>query len=99
MIMHEYGGAITFGILVLFWLNAVTHRTGTRLGALLPWGSPARLAALWADLKAHLGALFHLRAPPPRPRHRWPAPYTAQGCSHDRHGGKWAFVVAGARHR
>jgi cytochrome b561 len=63
MILHEYGGAITFGILVLFWLNAVTRRTGTRLGALLPWGSPARLAALWADLKAHLGALLHLRAP------------------------------------
>ena len=63
MILHEYGGAITFGILVVFWLNAVTRRTGTRWGALLPWGLPARLAALWADLKAHLGALYHLRAP------------------------------------
>ena len=45
-----------------FWLNAVTRRTGTRLGRCCP-GSPARLAAVWADLKAHLGALYHLRAP------------------------------------
>lgn len=63
MILHEYGGAITLGILALFWLNAVTRRTGTPLGALLPWGSPARMVALWADLRAHLGALSHLRAP------------------------------------
>ena len=63
MILHEYGGAIALGVLVLFWLNAMTRRTGTSLGALLPWGSPSRLAALWTDVKAHLGALVHLRAP------------------------------------
>lgn len=63
MMLHEYGGAIAFGILVLFWMNAMIRRTGTRLGALLPWGSPTRLAALWSDVKAHLDALIRLRGP------------------------------------
>ena len=63
MILHEYGGAVALGVLVVFWLNAIIRRAGTSLGALLPWGSPTRLAALWTDVKAHLGALRHLSAP------------------------------------
>ena len=63
MILHEYGGAIALGVLVLFWLNAMTRRTGTSLGALLLWGSTSRLAALWTDVKAHFCAVIHLRAP------------------------------------
>lgn len=63
MILHEYGGAFALAVLVLFWLHAVTRRSGTSLGALLPWASPTRLAALWADLAAQTGALIRLRAP------------------------------------
>ena len=63
MILHEYGGAIAFGILLLFWLNAMVRRGGTSFGALLPWFSASRLAALGTDLKAHLGALVRLHPP------------------------------------
>ena len=78
MILHEYGGAIALGVLVLFWLNAMTRRTGTSLGALLPWGSPTRLAALWTDMKAHFSALIHLSAPATGLRCRWPVPCMAR---------------------
>ena len=63
MRLHEYGGAVALAVLVLFWLHAMTRRTGTSLGALLPWASPTRVAALWADLKAQTGAVVRLRAP------------------------------------
>lgn len=63
MRLHEYGGAVALAVLVLFWLNALVRQSGTSLGALLPWASSRRLAALWSDPKAQLGALARLRAP------------------------------------
>lgn len=63
MRLHEYGGAVAMGVLVLFWLNALLRRTGTGLGALVPWTSPARLAALWSDIRAHLAAILRLQSP------------------------------------
>ncbi len=61
--MHSYVGLAALGLIVLFWLNLLARRVGTDAGALFPWFSAERRAALWADSRAQLGALTRLRLP------------------------------------
>lgn len=62
-ITHSYVGLAALGLIVLFWLNLVARRLGTDAGALFPWLSAARRAALWSDARAQLGALTRFRLP------------------------------------
>ncbi|MDW4550658.1 cytochrome b/b6 domain-containing protein [Defluviimonas sp. D31] len=61
--LHEYAGLAAFAFVLGFWMAATFRRRGTAWGLLLPWFSGARLAALWADSKAHLGSLTRFRIP------------------------------------
>lgn len=61
--VHETSGLAALGFAFLFWAAMVARRTGTSLGALFPWGSQMRRAALWSDSRAHLTALARLRLP------------------------------------
>lgn len=61
---HSYVGLAALGLIVLFWINLTLRRIGTNAGALFPWFSAERRAALWADTRAHLAALMRLRLPP-----------------------------------
>lgn len=60
---HSYVGLAAMAVIVLFWANLMLRRLGTAHGALFPWFSAARRAALWADTRAHLAALTRLRLP------------------------------------
>lgn len=60
---HSYVGLAALGLIVLFWLNLMMRRVGTNAGALFPWLSSARRAALWSDTKAQLGPLTRFRLP------------------------------------
>ena len=55
--VHEKAGLVALGGLVLFWLWAVFRRREPSLGDWFPYLSGRRLAALWADTKAHLAIL------------------------------------------
>lgn len=60
---HGYVGLAAMAVIVLFWVNLTVRRVGTAHGALFPWFSAERRAALWADTRAHLAALTRLRLP------------------------------------
>ncbi|GIX15262.1 MAG: hypothetical protein KatS3mg118_3221 [Paracoccaceae bacterium] len=60
---HSYVGLAAMAVIVLFWANLALRRVGTAHGALFPWFSAERRAALWADTRAHLAALTRLRLP------------------------------------
>lgn len=60
---HSYVGLAAMAVIVLFWANVMVRRIGTDRGALFPWFSAERCAALWADTRAHLAALTRLRLP------------------------------------
>jgi cytochrome b561 len=60
---HSYVGVVSFGLILLFWLNLLARRIGTEPGALFPWPSARRRSALWADMRAQFGALARLRLP------------------------------------
>lgn len=60
---HGYVGLAAMAVIVLFWANLALRRVGTERGALFPWFSATRRAALWADTRAHLAALRRLRLP------------------------------------
>ncbi len=60
---HSYVGLAALALIGLFWLNLLVRRVGTDAGALFPWLSGARRAALWSDARAQLGALTRLRLP------------------------------------
>lgn len=61
---HEFVGLATLGLIVLFWLNLMLRQVGTDVGALFPWFSAQRRAALLAHAKVQLGSLARLRLPP-----------------------------------
>jgi len=61
--VHEYSGLSAMTFVLLFWLVVTARHVGTGWGMLFPWLSRARLAAVWADVKAHFAALRHLRLP------------------------------------
>ncbi|MCB1331948.1 MAG: cytochrome b/b6 domain-containing protein [Maritimibacter sp.] len=62
-VVHETSGLAALGFALLFWVAMVARSSGTSLGALFPWGSHKRRAALWADSRAHIDALKQLRLP------------------------------------
>lgn len=61
--VHENAGLAALGLATAFWIAAMVRRRGTAPGALLPWFSASRRAALGADLRRHLAALRALRLP------------------------------------
>ena len=61
--VHETSGLVALGFAFLFWIVLVARRAGTAPGALFPWTSKQRRAALWEDSRAHLTALTKLRLP------------------------------------
>lgn len=60
---HEVVGLASFGLIVLFWLNLMLRRAGTQAGALFPWLSGPRRAALVEDARRHWQALRARRFP------------------------------------
>ena len=62
--IHRYAGLTATLLAVVLWLIILSRRRGTKLGALVPWFSGRRLAALWADTAAHFRALIRFRLPP-----------------------------------
>lgn len=62
--VHQYSGLAAAALAFVFWLTILFRRNGSEIGAMLPWASPARLRALIADIRLHLGALMRLRLPP-----------------------------------
>src|SRR5690348_16910318 len=64
-VVHEYVGLATMTVIVLFWLWLLVRRFETDPGALFPWFSRDRLAALWADAVLHLHAATRLTLPDP----------------------------------
>ena len=61
--VHAYVGLAAFALVLGFWVQSLIRQRGTPPGMLIPWFSGARLAAVWADFKAHLSELTHLRLP------------------------------------
>lgn len=61
--IHEYAGMAAFALAFLFWVTVIARRVGTEPGALFPWLSPARRAALRADIATHLDALRRFSLP------------------------------------
>lgn len=61
--VHAYVGLTAFALVLAFWLQTAVRQRGTPWSMLIPWFSGARLAAVWADIKAHVTALRHLRLP------------------------------------
>lgn len=62
--VHEYGGLIGFGFVILFWLRLLLNMRETSFSLLFPWFSGERLAALWEDIKHHVRYLSKFRFPP-----------------------------------
>ncbi len=60
---HEYAGLATLALILAFWANLALRRVGTDRGALFPWASPQRRAAVMADLIAVRAAVTRLRPP------------------------------------
>ena len=61
--VHRYAGLTATVLAFALWLTLLFRSRGTQLGALLPWFSGDRLAALWQDTKVHLMAAMKLRLP------------------------------------
>jgi cytochrome b561 len=63
---HQWLGTVGLGVVTLFWLwTLARHASETSLGALVPWFSVRRLAALGGDLRAVAQAIAARRAPGP----------------------------------
>jgi cytochrome b561 len=60
---HQYLGLGSLLILIVFWLWTLIRRGEMEVGALLPWFSRRRCAALTADVAGHLRALLSFRIP------------------------------------
>lgn len=65
--VHRYSGLVAVVLALGLWLTILSRSRGTDLGALIPWFSLRRLAALWGDLRHHAVALAKLRFPPTDP--------------------------------
>ena len=61
--VHRYSGLTATVLAFGLWLTILVRSRGTRLGALIPWFSGQRLAALWRDTRVHLVAALNLRLP------------------------------------
>jgi len=61
--IHRYSGLTATVLAFGLWVTILLRSRGTDLGALIPWFSGRRLAALGRDIKIHAGALLKLRLP------------------------------------
>lgn len=61
--VHEWVGLASLGVVLMFWLWALLRRGETGLGALIPWFSRSRRAALKTDLLRHLQAFGEFKIP------------------------------------
>ena len=78
--VHEYVGIGAMVVILAFWINLTLRLRGTPAGALFPWFSPARLAALGADIAETLRALVRFRMPHFAEASPWRPPCTDSGC-------------------
>jgi cytochrome b561 len=62
--VHRLSGFAAMAFAFLFWVALLVRRRGTEIGALLPWFSNRRRAALAGDILAHLRAALKFRLPP-----------------------------------
>lgn len=61
--IHQFSGLVALVIVSAFWVLALVRRRGTPLGALWPWFSETRRAALWADMADHLASARRFQLP------------------------------------
>jgi cytochrome b561 len=61
--VHRYSGLAATVLAFGLWMTILMRSRGTDLGALMPWLSGRRLAALGRDIKVHAGAALKLRLP------------------------------------
>ena len=61
--VHRYSGLAATVLAFGFWLTVLLRSRGTELGALIPWFSQRRLAALWQDIKVHGAAAVKRHLP------------------------------------
>ncbi len=71
--LHRYSGIAASGLAFGFWVAILLRSRGTEIGALIPWFSGRRLAALRRDTKVHLSALIRLRLPEHSPEAALPS--------------------------
>ena len=71
--VHRYSGLAAMLLAFGLWLTIVLRSRGTEIGALVPWFSGRRLAALWQDAKVHAGAAVKLRIPDHDPQAALPS--------------------------
>jgi cytochrome b561 len=63
--LHQQIGLVGLGVIALFWLwTLVRSPAETPVAKLLPWASPTRVKAVFADAARLLRTLLSLRAPP-----------------------------------
>ena len=72
-LVHRYSGLLATVLAFGLWVTILVRSRGTELGALIPWFSGRRLAALWHDVKVHAGAAVKLRLPEPDPQAELPS--------------------------
>lgn len=61
--LHRYSGLAATVLAFGLWLTILVRSRGTELGALIPWFSGRRLAALWRDIRVHGREALNLRLP------------------------------------
>lgn len=61
--VHRYAGIAAAAFAFGLWTTILLRARGTGIGALIPWFSKRRLAALWRDAKMHFRAMVKLRLP------------------------------------
>lgn len=61
MLVHEYLGMAALGLVLAFWIWTLVRRGETRLGRLVPWFSPRRIAAVVDDTATQLDNVLHGR--------------------------------------
>ena len=71
--VHRYSGVAATVLAFGLWLTILLRSRGTDFGALLPWFSGWRLAALGRDIKAHAAAALKLRLPTHDPQAALPS--------------------------
>ncbi|TCS61010.1 cytochrome b/b6 domain-containing protein [Varunaivibrio sulfuroxidans] len=63
--LHQYGGLVSFTVIMLFWIWTLVRRRETSVKTLIPWFSTNERRAVIDDLKTHADALKKGRLPEP----------------------------------
>jgi cytochrome b561 len=71
--IHRYSGLTATVLAFGLWITILLRARGTEFGALIPWFSGRRLAALWQDAKVHAASLVKLRLPDHAPEAALPS--------------------------